>query len=231
MKRHAAMFGYFIFLLLILIPFSLQSAQKPAVRGLADSGEYPKTIRLATLEWPPYTGSGLPELGATSLVVKKAFEQAGYTVQIDVIPWNDAISRAGSGEYDGYFPEYYSRGIEQNFIFSKHIGDSPLGFAERKQNAINWKRIDDLKPFTVGVVDGYVNTEMLDQWIAEEKLEAIKARDDVSNIFNLISGKTDLAAIDPYVFQYHLMNMEQLQNDKDLIRFNDTLLDLKACWI
>ena len=230
-------FRWLICFFILLYPCLLQASpevqsQSVSIYKAKEVVKAGKTVRLATLEWPPYTGSSLPDLGATSQVVRKAFELAGYSVQIDVIPWNEAISKAKSGEYDGYFPVYFSRGIEQNFIFSKTVGTSPLGFADRKNYPIHWRRIDELTPFTIGVVAGYTNTEMLDQWIAEERLKSLAAPDDTANIDNLFSGKIDLAVIDPYVMQY-LLSLRDKQHPKisDAIEFNSILLDVKRLFV
>ena len=41
-----------------------------------------KTIVVSTLEWPPYTGSGLRHEGATTEVVRQAFAAAGYDIKV-----------------------------------------------------------------------------------------------------------------------------------------------------
>jgi len=190
-----------------------------------------KTVRLATLNWQPYCGSNLPDLGFNSFVIRSAFEKKGYNVIIDVVPWKVAIEGAKSGKYDGYFPRYYSRGVEQNFLYSKRIGDSPLGFAEIKHKPISFRQMDDLKPYRIGVVNEYINTELLDRWIAEERLLSVKAPDDIANLQNLISGKVDAAVIDPYVMQYMLHNEPQLEQHRHLLAFNEILLDLKGLFV
>ena len=190
-----------------------------------------KQVRLATLDWQPYSGSDLPELGISSRIIRSAFEKKGYKVIIDVLPWKEAIEGAKSSKYDGYFPEYYAREIEQNFLFSKRIGDSPLGIAQTKKNPIAWRYMDDLKSYTIGVVDGYVNTELLDRWIADDLISSHKAADDIANLSNLISGKVHASVIDPYVMQYILHKEQQLQKQKHILSFNEKLLDLKGLFV
>ena len=214
-----------------LVSLGLAESIKNLDGFVYDPMKYSKIVRLATLEWPPYTGSALPEAGSNSLMVKKAFRKAGFEVQIDFMPWNEAIERAKSGEYDGYFPEYYSRGVERNFIYSKQIGYSPLGFAERKNHSVTWDSIDDLKPYTFGVVEGYVNTDVFDKWIAAKKIRVVKASDDIANINNLILEKVDLIAIDPYVFRYSLMKESQFKETGETVRFNDKVIDLQELFV
>ncbi|MCP4215453.1 MAG: transporter substrate-binding domain-containing protein, partial [bacterium] len=213
------------------ISLGMADSLEPLDNFIYNPGKFSRTIRLATLEWPPYTGSNLPENGANSLVVKKALQHAGYDVHIDIMPWNEAISRTQSGEYDGYFPEYYSYGVEQNFFYSKAIGESPLGFAQKKNQPHHWDSISDLKPLVLGVVKNFVNTDTLDKWIAEERIKAVKAPDDETNILNLVSGKVNLASIDAHVLQYYLAQKESLGKYRDTIDYNTTLIDLKGLFI
>ncbi|MBF0224623.1 MAG: transporter substrate-binding domain-containing protein [Desulfobacterales bacterium] len=111
------------------------------------------------------------------------------------------------------------------------IGDAPLGFAEIKKQPIIWHQMNALKPYTIGVVDGYVNTEMLDRWIAEGRISSVKAADDITNLKNLIHGKVQAAVIDPYVMQYCIQKDDELQQYKDNLSFNDVLLDFKGLFI
>ena len=46
-----------------------------------------KEVTLATLEWEPYVGSGLPDYGFTAEIITEAFSKAGYKVNIEFYPW------------------------------------------------------------------------------------------------------------------------------------------------
>lgn len=54
-----------------------------------------KIVGVSTLDWLPYTGSELPKGGATTEVVRTAFEQAGYGINVTYRPWKRAIAVAG----------------------------------------------------------------------------------------------------------------------------------------
>ncbi len=44
-------------------------------------------IRVSTLNWPPYTGKDLPLGGATTDVVRAAFEKVGHEIEVNYRPW------------------------------------------------------------------------------------------------------------------------------------------------
>ena len=118
-------------------------------------GEEGRDVYVTSLEWPPYVGETLPEQGAMAVVAREAFAAMGYTLHIEFFPWMRAIYYAKrEGKYAGYFPEYYAKAIEEQFLFSATIGASPLGFLERKDDPIAWQTLDDLKAITIGAVNG-----------------------------------------------------------------------------
>lgn len=191
-----------------------------------------KEVRLTSLEWPPYTGNALPDQGASAHVAKAAFAEMGYELKIDFYPWKRAISLATiDADYDGYFPEYYSKGIEQNFVFSRRMGDSPLGFMELKNQPIKWEKLEDLKSYVIGIVQRYVNTAKFDQMVAEEKLKADPVVNDVTNIKKILKNRLKLAVIDEYVMKYLLTQELKMDLAQAPIQFNQRLLDSKGLFI
>lgn len=57
-------------------------------------------------------------------------------------------------------PEYYSEDLKKDFILSAPFPEA-LGLFKKDKN-IQFKKIDDLKPYSIGVVRGYVNTAEFD---------------------------------------------------------------------
>ena len=105
-----------------------------------------KTVKFTSLEWAPYTSAEMRNQGASVAVAKAAFKAVGIDLLVDFYPWKRAVNLAKSQpHYDGYFPEYYSNALKQDFILSEPIGSSPLGFAELKNQPIKWETLSDLK--------------------------------------------------------------------------------------
>lgn len=192
-----------------------------------------RIIHLASLEWPPYIGEHLPDQGAMALIARSAFAKAGYELRIDFYPWARTLYMAKTKDkYAGYFPEYYSQESEKDFIFSAPVGSSPLGFAERKENPVNWETADDLSAVKmIGTVRGYVNTEAFDQKAAKGDIRVEAVTDDATNLRKIIGGRITMAVIDRYVMQYLLHTDPDLKKKKDQLGFNDRLLEEKQLHI
>jgi len=192
-----------------------------------------KKVYFTSLEWPPYSGAELRGQGASVAVAKAAFEVMGYELQVDFYPWARTVglAKAKNSRYHGYFPEYYSADIEQEFLFSDPMGTGPLGFAQQSFRPVLWKELDDLSRFKIGVVRGYVNTEELDKRIAEGRIKAEPVVADVDNIKKLVAGRLDLAVIDPNVFQYLLTNEPELGDAKSLVEINPKILEDKELFL
>jgi|TARA_R110001583_G_scaffold9281_3_gene44201 polar amino acid transport system substrate-binding protein len=199
-----------------------------------------ETIKLATLEWPPYTGAKLPEGGQSTIEVKKLFAGAGFDLDYVVLPWNRAIDTGTTDPaFAGYYPEYYdaSRDAEKNAsgncLFSNSFGKSPVGFIQNVATPITWSSHEDLEKYTIGVVSGYVNETTFDAMVAAGKIKVDAVVSDVQNIKKVAAGRVNAAVIDKNVLTYSLSSDPALKNIADKISFNEKLLadnDLYVCF-
>lgn len=176
-------------------------------------------VRLASLDWPPFSGPALSDKGAVTAVVRAAFAAIGRRVEVTFYPWNRAVAmtRAGRGA-DGYFPEYDSPDTRREFVLSVSLGSSPLGFAERTDTPIVWSTLDDLRGRRIGVVDGYTNTDEMDFRIAQGLLSVDSAGSDLINLKKLLGRRIDLAVIDRAVMNDLLRAVPELGTGR--LRFN-----------
>jgi polar amino acid transport system substrate-binding protein len=109
-----------------------------------------------TLEWPPYTSPSLPEGGATTSIVRQAFENIGIEADVVFLPWKRAITMAKDDSAAvAYYPGYHCRHVE-GFIASEPIGFGPLGLGENTAAPITWTSLDDLgeQKLKIGTVLG-----------------------------------------------------------------------------
>jgi len=186
------------------------------------------TVKMTTLEWPPYVGADLSGLGASTAVVKAAFAAMGHSLEVEVLPWNRAVQTAkdGQGGVVAYYPEYYSADLEGDFIFSDPIGSGPLGFVENADNPVPWSSLDDLEGMTIGVVDGYVNTAEFDARVASGAIQGEAVASDLINLRKVARGRIPMAVIDQNVMNHIAATDESV--DPATIRFNDRLLEDKS---
>lgn len=211
----------FVTCLLALVLASLDSAQAED-----------RTVRLTSLEWPPYSGAELRAQGASSDVVRQAFAAMGYRLEIVFVPWSRAVHMARHDkEVVGYFPEYASPENNRQWTYSDAIGAGPLGLAQRRAMPLQWHSIEDLKPLRIGVVADYVNTRELDEMIARREIRADTAPSDLHNLQKLVFGRVDAAVIDPNVFDYLMNTAPQLAEAHDKLEMNPLLLEDKLLYV
>jgi polar amino acid transport system substrate-binding protein len=191
-----------------------------------------KTVTLTSLEWPPYTSESLAQLGASSAVATAAFKAMGYDLKIEFYPWNRAVLYAKTDpKYIGYFPEYYSKENEADFLYSAPMGTGPLGFVERKDSPVKWQSLNDLKPLTIGVVNGYINTAEFDEMVSAKKLKVDGVVDDNTNVVKVANKRIPLAVIDPNVLNYLVYHDKVIIPYRDVVQFNAKTLELKSLYV
>ncbi len=186
-------------------------------------------IKLTSLEWPPYTSAKLPEQGYTTALLRAAFAQVGYRVEVEFYPWSRAVLLAKQGgEYAGYFPEYFSHAIAANCILSDSLGDSPLGLAFHPAQPFEWRTYDDLKLHTIGVVQDYVNTEPFDRNVANGSQAVEMVSTDWQNIKKLGAHHLRAAIIDANVLRFLVHNQAP---QYQAIKMHPQLLENKKLYV
>lgn len=186
-------------------------------------------VRLASLEWAPYTGKDLADQGLASKVVRNALAASGYSVIIDFMPWRRALSVGfdGSQGHDGVFPVYAER-ASRECVSSAPIGVSPVGFAERRSDPVAWTALADLKGLRIGVMSGYFNAREFDRLAASGELTTEPVDREVLNLRKLAQGRLDLAVVDSFVFASLVAAEPDL---KGSLRMNGRLLEEREIFV
>ncbi|WP_270729394.1 substrate-binding periplasmic protein [Shimia sp. Alg240-R146] len=177
------------------------AAALSALATFANAG----TVKLTTLEWPPYVNADAT--GTSTDTVTAAFAAAGATVEAEVFPWNRAVNLAAKDPaWVGLYPEYYDASADaekagDRCIYSAPFGTSPVGFVHRTDNAFDWSSHEDLANYRIGVVQGYINEAKFDGMVADGSLEVDAGPTDASNVEKVAAGRMDAAVIDRNVFE------------------------------
>jgi polar amino acid transport system substrate-binding protein len=182
-----------------------------------------RVVSLAVAEWPPYVSHDLEAYGFTSEIVAEAFTRVGYTVKTSFMPWKRALHKVAEGAYDATYPAYYSEERTQLYAMSKPFFTAPMGFYKRKESPIAYQTLQDLQPYTIGIVRAYVNTAEFD---AAAYLKKDIADDDEQNLKKLLKGRVDLIIIDKFTAQ-HILNT-RMPEGKALLEFLEPPLDMKS---
>lgn len=159
----------------------------------------PPLIKLATLDWQPYVSEELDGGGFATEIVRLAFEKAGYKTEMTSMPWIRVLAEVKKGAFDAMYPAYYSKSRSQVYALSASIANSPLVLCKRSDRALNYRSLEDLRPYIVGVVRGYVNTAAFD---AADFITKKIVNNDKQNLLKVLTGRIDLAVIDIYTAQH-----------------------------
>ncbi len=168
-----------------------------------------KLIRLATLEWPPFTGLLLPKEGVSTYIASTVAKAAGFRLLAASFEWTKAVEKGEkSPEFEGYFPAYFNQEREAACHLSQSIGSSVLGIATLKNAPIKWTKMSELEAYRLGVVDGYLNGEEFDAAIKDKRQSVEAAPSDAANIAKLRSGKIRGIVVDKNVLDYTLYKLK-----------------------
>lgn len=194
------------FFLIIILSLSTLAAHLPASSAAA------KVVRMISSDWPPYSGSDLPEQGATIKVVRAAFAKMGYHLIVEHHPWERAISISRHNpEYIGILPIAYSKKREKTCIFSQPVGANMPTLAYHRDDPVEWDKLTDLKGIPIGTVRGYLNSVEFDRLAAENILTVRPVATDNINLRKLAAHRLRLAVVDLHVLHY------LLETDPDLV--------------
>ncbi|MBP7336779.1 ABC transporter substrate-binding protein [Niveispirillum sp.] len=209
--------------LTLLLAATMVHADK-APEGIAS------TVRLTSLDWPPFSGPDLPNRGLSTAIVERTLARAGLMLEVEFLPWQRAVTTGLKAQgRAGYFPEYRTAALDQGqCLLSNPIGSSPLGFAERVAAPVDWRGLADLAGRRIGTVRGYVNTDGFDRAVADGRLIAEPAVDDATNLRKLAAGRLDLVVIDANVLAHLLSTDPALRPLRAALRFNPRLLEDKS---
>lgn len=154
--------------------------------------------RLATLEYPPYSSTGLKGGGSIVELTRRAFASQGYQPQIDFLPWARVRAELRAGTYQGALALWPQEIKEENLIASRPLFYSQLGLFTRRQAPVHFASLDDLRGYKVGIVRGYgYPPGILTSGVITEE-----AVDDISNLRKLAARRFDLVLLERIVGEH-----------------------------
>lgn len=184
-----------------------------------------KKLTLLTLEWPPYTSNNLPDKGFISKRVLDAYSTMGFEAVPGFFNWRDAVNlHYTDTRFTALYPVYPTKERKKVCNFSDPIGSSQLGLAQRNIRPLTWRKIEDLKKYRIGLVDGYGNEDELDRLVQEGKVVTVKAASDTDNLIHLAKKRIDAAVIDQAVFNWLIKNDARLIPYRKQLQMNKRLL-------
>ena len=161
-----------------------------------------KSFNLVAAIYPPYNYQDGEIKGLNIEVIKAAFSAVNYKVKVEILPFGRAFQYAKQGIVDG-IPLWYSENRTQWFDFSEPYTHSELVFFKSKSLQIAYQSLNDLTPFTIGIVQNYAYPK---SFIDHPDLKIDQVLTDEQNMSKLISGRIDMVLIDKRMAHFILRN-------------------------
>lgn len=164
-------------------------------------------LRLATLEYPPYSSVHLRNGGSIVELTRRAFAVQGYEAQIDFLPWARVRADLRSGNYQGALALWPKEVSEERLIASRPLFYSELGLFVRRDYELQFSTLQQLAGEKLGIVRGYGYP----QRILNAGLELEDAVDDISNLRKLQAGRFNLVLLERRVGEHLIANDPHLR--------------------
>jgi len=168
-------------------------------------------VSLAVLNWEPYVGEELKNYGFGAEIISEAFSRSGDKAIFHFMPWVRALKDTEIGKYDAVCFGYYSKERAKTYAFSEPYAQSSLVFYKHRDSQIAYTSLEDLKPYKIGVIRGFVNSVEFDK---ADYLHKEEVHSEVLNMKKLLNKRVDLIVIDKYIAQY-LLNTMFIDNKSD----------------
>jgi polar amino acid transport system substrate-binding protein len=174
---------------------------------LCSNPSHAQPLRLATLEYPPYSSEHLRNGGSIVELTRRAFATQGYAAQIDFLPWARVRAALRQGHYQGALALWPREVQEERLIASRPLFYSELGLFVRRDHAPNVDHLEQLRGKTLGIVRGYGYP----QRILGAGLILEEAVDDLSNLRKLQAGRFDQILLERRVGEHLVARDPQLR--------------------
>jgi polar amino acid transport system substrate-binding protein len=176
-----------------------------------------KVITLRADEWYPYNGvSTADKPGYMIEIAIAAFEQKGYTVDYQTMPWNRAVIETRKGNFDGIVGAM-SNHIPNFIIPDIELGVSKTLFWAKKELSWKYKGIKSLDNITLGAIKNYTYGDKIDSYLKKhvtkrQKVQFVYGEGAlIKNLNKLLNNRIDVFIEDEIVFNTMLKQEKYTQ--------------------
>ncbi|MCG7534751.1 transporter substrate-binding domain-containing protein [Pseudoalteromonas sp. OOF1S-7] len=159
-------------------------------------------IRIATGEYPPFTGSQLVDDGFVNHLIRQALAREGLEAEFVYLPWKRSFQAAQQGQYDMASYWVCEHEYQQHFYCSDELYRGQLLLYFRADTPLpQWQTIDDLKPYRIGAILGYEYVPEFRKAMEAGDLDVIMVSNDRLNLNMLLNDRVDLILLSDIAMQ------------------------------
>jgi len=153
-------------------------------------------IVISTGEWPPYTSEKMKHFGYSLHIISEAFKTQGYQVEYKFLPWKRAYVMAEKGKFDGSAAWFLNTKRQQEFYFSEPVSSSTTVLFHRKDKVVEWKTLEDLKNYKIGITHGYTYGDEFNDASKKFGFKLDTSPTDISGFKKLLKKRIDIMLCD-----------------------------------
>ncbi|WP_462147757.1 hypothetical protein [Pseudoalteromonas gelatinilytica] len=185
----------------------------------ADSS-YQETWKITSLEAPPYASSTMANGGDAIALLRDTLAKKSINLEVEYLPWQDAIKKAQLTGYLGYYPAWPSE-MMPGFVASPTILNSQLAVITTQSNPQDFENIEQLfSENKVGVVEPYIYPDVVEKVIQSYAGSIVQTAND-EELFHLMQTKQiNFAITAPKVLNY-FAEQQNLPEPKIVSQFTD----------
>jgi polar amino acid transport system substrate-binding protein len=157
----------------------------------AAASDKPAKIRLTNGEWAPYQSKDLPEYGAASELVTKAFEAVGIEVEYGFFPWNRAMMLVERGAWDGTFMWVLTPERERLYLPSDPLFVLREVVFYSHDNPVSAQKPEDLTGKVMGALDSSAFGRQFAQLVDDNSIIVARVPNNQQLFQMLAMGRVD----------------------------------------
>lgn len=154
-------------------------------------------VGLVVAHYPPYIYDSRKKPGFLVDMVRKALSSQQIETKLYFSSWKRIERRELDKKPLLSFPYLHSAKRAARWHYSKPLIQAPTIIISHKANPVRWQRLEDLKPYIIGLSAGYHYGQDFEDY--RVNLKAIQTGTDLENIRRLLNKRIQLFPTDPHV--------------------------------
>jgi polar amino acid transport system substrate-binding protein len=131
---------------ILILGISISNAQiEKKTNKISSKNQKSKTLRMVTVDYPPFYSNTLKDGGPLVAIVRAALEKVGLKLKITYMPWKRAVSQSFKGKFDALFGCLHTAERAKNLLFSSPILSYANRFHIPKDSLFTWDKSKGLK--------------------------------------------------------------------------------------
>jgi polar amino acid transport system substrate-binding protein len=166
-------------------------------------------IKLCFNIYPPYTIGTLDSTIAHGIkvdIAKAIMKEMGIPLKVIYLPWARCQMEVKLGRIDGVLPAFKNKAREEYSVFTNVVRTQTSVFFYNKQrfpNGVTWDSTSELLNYSISMIRASTMDEKLESEYQQQR--AIYYLKDLEHLLKHLNvGRTDLAALDKRVGEYHI---------------------------